>query len=843
MRFGLGTLRSFVTGDLATRYVTFLLRHARWVLGLTTLLAVVAGVRTAQTYANLRSELEELLPTTAPSVVALEEAKKRLPGLRHLGVVVDTGGPENAEAALRFLSDLEQRVAAYPSSLVGAVQSGVSRERAFLETYALQLADPADVRALREAVEARKRWEVGRALGTQLLDEEEDPPPEIPLRELLDKYTSAHGRSFPDDRFLSEDRRTAVLVIQTGSQATSIDADEELLGRVKADADALGFPAAYASQLRLGFAGDVATRVEEARGLAVDLGISGTLVMVLVFAALALFFGTATAWPVLIVPVVFGTLYAFGVVALPPLAIRHLNTNTAFLSSIIVGNGINAGVILLARFQEQAKTGSSLEVSLATAVRETAWPTLAAALAAAGAYASLTLTDFRGFRQFGWLGGIGLVMTWAVTFVVAPVLTRTFATRLTRGATLRGPQISASVARFVMGRPRLVLAAVGALVAVSLLGMARRHSDWLETDFSRLRRADSFESGERYWGKRMDATLQRYLTPTVIMTGSAEEARKVATAMEELKKNGHAGELIANVRSIDSVLPPTRDEALREARRLKRALSDSMLAALEPADREKVLRALSDEALSPVPPEAVPTALAAGLRDKEGHLDRNVLVFPVLSPRTWEADHIGEFAHDLRVTAQAVSPTAVATGPLLLSSDIIDAMRRDGPRSTAIALGTALLVTLLAFRTVGLSVLAISSLTLGVVLMLGGAAWAGQRVNFSNLIALPITFGIAADYSINVLKRFQSGATLTEAVANTGGAVALCSVTTVIGYGSLLVAENQALFSFGALSVAGELSGLVTATLVLPAYLVWRRGTRRREPALASSHPRLGLDP
>jgi predicted RND superfamily exporter protein len=665
------------------------------------------------------------------------------------------------------------------------------------------------------------------------------------VQAFLDKYTAnyASARNFPGDRFLSDDRLTAVLVIQSGSQATSLDADETLLERVKADAAALGFPSAYAPDMRLGFAGDVATRVEEARGLAMDLGVSGVLVFALVATALVLFYGSFAAWPVLVVPVVFGTLYAFALVALPPLAIRHLNSNTAFLSSIILGNGINAGILLLARVQEQAKLGGSIESTLRVAIRETAWPTLAAALAAAGAYASLTLTDFRGFRQFGWIGGVGLVLCWATTYVVSPVLVRYFQKSLTRRDAFHGPPLSGYAASFVMNRPRLVLAIMGVLIAGSVLGIARRHADWLETDFSRLRRADSFVSGERYWGKRMDATLHRYLTPTVIMTDSGDDASKVTQAVQKLAANGRAGGLIASVRSAADVLPPTRDAALAEARLLKQALTPSMLAALSSADRARVERAVSDQAMTPFTPAQIPTALVAGLRDTEGRIDRNVLVFPVLSPRTWEADHIASFAHDLRGAAHSVSASAVATGPLLLSSDIIDAMERDGPRSTAIALGTALVVTLLAFRTLGLSLLAISSLTLGVVLMLGGAAWSGERINFSNLIALPSTFGIAADYSINVLKRYQSGATLRESVANTGGAVALCSVTTVIGYGSLLVAENRALFSFGALAVAGELSGLVSAILLLPAYLVLRSASRASSERTLTSHGRLGLDP
>jgi predicted RND superfamily exporter protein len=47
----------------------------------------------------------------------------------------------------------------------------------------------------------------------------------------------------------------------------------------------------------------------------------------------------------------------------------------------------------------------------------------------------------------------------------------------------------------------------------------------------------------------------------------------------------------------------------------------------------------------------------------------------------------------------------------------------------------------------------------------------------------------------------------------------LCSFTTTVGYGSLLVADNQALESFGRLAVTGEITTLLCAVLVLPSLL------------------------
>jgi predicted RND superfamily exporter protein len=118
----------------------------------------------------------------------------------------------------------------------------------------------------------------------------------------------------------------------------------------------------------------------------------------------------------------------------------------------------------------------------------------------------------------------------------------------------------------------------------------------------------------------------------------------------------------------------------------------------------------------------------------------------------------------------------------------------------------------------------IASLILGVVWMVGGAAASDIKLNFLNFIALPITFGIGCEYPFNIFDRSRLlHGDVSMAVKRSGGAVAMCSLTTIIGYGSLLVADNQALQSFGHLAMSGELTTLAAAMLVLPAMLhLWK---------------------
>jgi predicted RND superfamily exporter protein len=104
------------------------------------------------------------------------------------------------------------------------------------------------------------------------------------------------------------------------------------------------------------------------------------------------------------------------------------------------------------------------------------------------------------------------------------------------------------------------------------------------------------------------------------------------------------------------------------------------------------------------------------------------------------------------------------------------------------------------------------------------------KLNFLNFAALPITFGIGVDYAVNVAQRYEAdrGKDILSALRTSGGAVVLCSLTTMLGYVALVGSHNAAIRSLGAIAAVGEVSCLLAAVLVLPS--VWlileRRGAR-----------------
>jgi predicted RND superfamily exporter protein len=87
-------------------------------------------------------------------------------------------------------------------------------------------------------------------------------------------------------------------------------------------------------------------------------------------------------------------------------------------------------------------------------------------------------------------------------------------------------------------------------------------------------------------------------------------------------------------------------------------------------------------------------------------------------------------------------------------------------------------------------------------------------------VALPITIGIGIDYSVNIISRARSEPDSSRGLlesARTASAVALCSYTTVVGYGSLWFSSNKGIRTFGFSAMLGEITCLTAALLVAPA--------------------------
>jgi predicted RND superfamily exporter protein len=388
--------------------------------------------------------------------------------------------------------------------------------------------------------------------------------------------------------------------------------------------------------------------------------------------------------------------------------------------------------------------------------------------------------------------------------------------------------------------PVPLVAVAVAMTALAAFGVSRFDvSAQLEHDFSKLRRVDTWESGDGYWGRRVDKLLGRYLTPTVVLAGSVEQATQAERAIRASVEHGSLAPFVASVRSTSDVLPPDQPAKLAVVASIREALTPRIRSLVAPDRLQKLEKLLGPEGLAPVGLDDLPRAFTAGLRERDGSIGRTLLVYPRPSDTLWRAKEIHGFVEELRRSEGQVA------GSIPLSDDIIASISRDAPIASAASFLGVIAIVLVVLRGRKAALYVVGSLFVGVLWLAGAAMLLRIKLNFCNFVAFPITFGIGVDYAVNVITRYvQDGERdVSGAVRSTGAAVGLCSMTTIIGYSSLLLAKNRALFLFGLTAVLGEIACLTAAVVALPALLVTLRlqaskATLEEEPASGRMSPK-----
>lgn len=818
-------------GPFCRTCVPWLVRERRLVLAVALLVGMVSAFYSAKLYANLRSGFEELLPDSAPSVAAARTIAPRLHNVTHLSVVLEG---KDGDALDRFADDLAVRLRKLPDDLVESVEYRTDAQEAFLRRFGGLYLSVKDLDSIQQRLDARIAWEKRKANPlTHLLDDgpgdegaaEDDlgPPPPLDFKDIEQKYGAVNGAlsQFRKGYFQTPDGHLLVLLVRPPESVTSLGANQRVLDAVKKEVEALQLTR-YDPSARVGYDGEVATLVEEQSALVSDLVSSTVVVLVLVLLSLWIYFRRWTAILAIFGALAVGCSLTFG---LAWFLIGYLNANTAFLGSIVVGNGINVSIIVVARFLEERRRGRTIEQAVQTSWSGTLAATFVASFGAGLAYLSLAVTDFRGFSQFGVIGGLGMALCWATAYLLLPPLLAVLDARSKRALRLeRRSFVGAIVSRLNARHGRAVRFASVALLLASVVGVLTYRGPLIEYDFSKLRAAKSAKSGAQFWGSKVDEVFRTYLTPIVIHAESPTGLSRVVAELDRKRAALGPADPLREVRTLESVVPADQADRLPRLAKLRETLTDARLAMMDPETRKKVLELRPPADLRRVTLDDLPETFRLPLVERDGTAGNIALAFPKKIGWTTQRE-TQEMADLIRSAIARSGARAQAVGQGLLIIDLVDAIARDGPMATVLAFAAVVALVAIALRRLRPTALVVGSLLLGVAGLVGAAAWAQVRLNFINFVVLPITFGIGVDYAVNIVQRWrlEGPGSLDRVLRETGGAVALCSLTTIIGYGSLLVADNRALRGFGLLASAGELACITAALVALPAWLLRRK--------------------
>ncbi len=813
---------------LARRYVAWLRQRALAVIALTGLL-LASAVYLIIFHLPLRADFSYLLPQDVAAVRDLRRLEARVKSSETVLVLIESPSPETTAAAV---TKMRNGLIALKSPLIGRVTADETEIRLFFKAHRhlfVPFDDLVKARdALRERIDEAKLK--ANPLFIDLGDEDEAKKSADAGKKQLDDLRAKRKEAEAKlDRptHLSVDGRVAKLEVATTFRGTDAKQGEQLLGGMHSVRSRV---LAEHSDVKIGFTGSVVTALAEHRAISRGILLSSLVTTALVALVLALYFRSATLLVLLVGTVGVATAIGFGTAAL---TVGHLNAATAFLGAIIAGNGINYGIFLIARYLEERRR-HDVDQALAHAIVGTLRPTAVASLGAAIAYGSLAATSFKGFADFAIIGAIGMLVCWVASYTLLPALML----RVGRNTQIfyGNPFVGSTLVR-VLGfrRSKMVVLASVVLFAAAGLVVARYiAADPFEYNIKNLRSegGDAIES--RSWMQLSDKNFGRGISGrTYIAADRVEQVPLIVEALRTIDKGKPPEQqTIGVVESILTFVPPDQDKRLAVLSEI-RVMLDEALQDLPEEDRAELTELRPPDELKTFNAETIPAALRDKLSEKDGRVGFLVAVRPALQLDEWNGKDLIRFASAVRELHLPDGQTVTTSGSSVIFADIVAAIASDGLRVTLVALvGLILMVVILVGLNRRSAAVMIGTIG-GSLLMIAVCALTGIKVNFLDFVALPITLGLGIDYAINVAHRHDSEEIPDPitTLRTSGSAVFVCSLTTMIGYGSLLVSENLAIRGFGTASLIGEVTTVLTALVLVPALLVVTVRGHKRLPS------------
>jgi hopanoid biosynthesis associated RND transporter like protein HpnN len=603
------------------------------------------------------------------------------------------------------------------------------------------------------------------------------------------------------------------------------------------------------------------------------------------------------AYPALTVATLLaGTAWAMGWLTL---TVGHLNILSATFAVMLIGMG-DYGVLWVMRYEQARKQGSPVREALLHTTTHVAIGNLTAASTLALAFFAAALADFKAVAELGWIAGCGVLLCALACFTVLPALLMVFDRRgqmtpervlpfeiETEGRRDRWLPGLVGRAPWVLGGGlalTLVLAVCAGRVRYdhNLLHLQARNLDSVQWEMTLIEHT----AGASWHALSYTDTPQQALAlkkqyeklpgvSRVVEVASlvpADQATKLPmlqTIRERLAKLPPRGKAIGHPLTDLHLLLDELQELATRIKPLAAAHGASTLAKVDLLKALQVsLRELSAE-LKKARHESPSLAqerlrefdqkLAGGLAENLHRL-REVATPATISVadlppalrerfigrngkwllRVFARDCLWDFEPLAHFTEQIRTVDAEATGKPFGTVEGLKAMKNGLQRAGFYAFLVIVLVLWLDFRTPRATVAALLPLLLGILLTLGVMGLLGVPLNPANMIAFPLILGVGVDNGVHVLhdwliRRREGRAGVSRAI---GRGVLVKALTTMIGFGTLMISSERGLVGLGFILTLGVGCSMLAALVLLPSGLqvAGKREAQPVEGALEPAH-------
>jgi hopanoid biosynthesis associated RND transporter like protein HpnN len=648
--------------------------------------------------------------------------------------------------------------------------------------------------------------------------------------------------SAPDEQELRH-----LILVDPHLEFSQLQPGEVPIAAIRTAARALRLDAAHGVSVRI--TGPVALQDEEFATLAER----APLIAALAIAAISMMLWMAVRSIWLIVAILGTTLVGLVSAAALGLGIFHrFNVISVAFIPLFVGLGIDLGIQFSVRYRAERGTQKDVRAALvATGQVMGRSLTLAAAAIAAG-FLAFAPTAYYGLSQLGVIAGFGMFIALTLNLTLLPALIQLSKPGARAGATSARLVL---VDNFVL-RQRVTVVCIGVVLGVVSAALL----PWLHFDFNPLHlRSSKVESVATLYDltndpQRSPNTLEAIypnlaradqLAVRVRVLPEVSLARTLSSFVpddqaERISIIADAANLLDLPLNPVFVAPPPNDaqvidSLLETSTQLRQAASRDAVAGANAARLADDLRDLAkaQPSMRTRAAEMLLPGLATVLEQVRESLHPQSITITTLPPelvRGWltpdgrarlsitpkgDANENGVLT---RFIAAVIREVPDATGTALSIREagraVVSAFAEAGVLSF-VAITGLLLVTLRRVRDVAITM---APIVLTGLLTMGSCVVVGQPLNFANIIALPLLFGIGVAFHIYFVMAWRAGGAhlLTSSLAR---GVFFSALATATGFGSLWASSHPGTASMGKLLMISLVWTLVSALLFQPALM------------------------
>ncbi|MEX0823329.1 MAG: MMPL family transporter, partial [Balneolaceae bacterium] len=514
--------------------------------------------------------------------------------------------------------------------------------------------------------------------------------------------------------------------------------------------------------------------------------------------------------PVLVIglPLLISLMWTFGIAYL---YLGVLNTMTSVLFVILFGLGIDYGIHFYARYIELRGEGDSVENSVLGAYDKTGAAIIVSALTTASALFVLIFADFRGFSEFGFIAGTGILFALFCMLFVLPSILVIFErwNWILLNKQSEEKQMNPIIHRFPFAR---IIVSIGVIVSVTVLIFSSNLE--FEYEFGKLEPEFTEYEQFRDFSRGVDESDRR--NPAYIIADSNEDVFEIIEILRE-RKETNPSTMISEVEALQERFPPTEElanEKLEYIANIRELLRDPFIVDQEDSNLDTLRRA--SQTVEPLSEEQIPDFLKNRFLTKDGEIGRFVIIYP--NAGLSDGRKSIEFKNQISEIELSDGKVYYAGSTSIVAASMLDLMRTESPYMVAGTFIVVFIFVLFSFRNLKWSLIALIPLVIGLLWLFGVLLLFGLKFNFYNLVVLPAILGIGCDNGIHLAHRYrgEGNRSMWEVLSSTGQHITIGSLTTMMGFAGLLFTTHPGLQSIGIMAVVGIGMTLITALTFLP---------------------------